>query len=66
MTDLNGGAFFDAEFVIRDGAAPYRKGQVCTQFLPPPQLSTVTARITSDVRKAVMPPNSRVILMYGI
>ncbi|WP_205894024.1 hypothetical protein, partial [Pseudomonas gregormendelii] len=28
MTDLNGGAFFDAEFVIGHGAAPYRKGQV--------------------------------------
>ncbi len=28
MTDLNGGALFNAEFGIRHRAAPYRKGQV--------------------------------------
>lgn len=28
MTDLNGGALFNDEFVIRHEAAPYRKGQV--------------------------------------
>ncbi|MNR31505.1 hypothetical protein D3C85_1490180 [compost metagenome] len=27
-TELDGDAFFDAEFVISHGAAPYRKGQV--------------------------------------
>jgi len=28
MTNLNGGTLFNAEFGIRHGAAPYRKGQV--------------------------------------
>ncbi|MDC3806828.1 hypothetical protein KGZ04_29580, partial [Pseudomonas aeruginosa] len=28
LTELNGGALFDAEFGIGHGAAPYRKGQV--------------------------------------
>jgi len=28
LTELNGGALFDAEFGIGHGATPYRKGQV--------------------------------------
>jgi hypothetical protein len=28
MTDLNGGAFLDAEFVLGNEAAPYWKGRV--------------------------------------
>ena len=43
MTDLNGGAVFNAEFGIKHRAAPYRKGQVLhSVFAAAPAIAALT------------------------